>query len=167
MKTFTQLDEKDAPNIHGMLDDEEHKLRSILLNQIVQSSGAVDFSELTLQAMAAGINVTSALKGLIDKGLAAMQDGGKITGLYPLSTLPTNHRVQIKGGNSVYAMCAIDSLGVAYELEKDVVISSSCSYCKRNIIIEIVEEKVSMVTPDTALALHVSLSDYKDWASTC
>jgi hypothetical protein len=64
-------------------------------------------------------------------------------------------------------MCAIDSLGIAYELEKDVTIFSSCSYCNRHISIEIVEGKVSMVEPETTLALHVALRAYKDWASTC
>ena len=167
MKTFDQLEGKDVPNIHRMLNDEENKLRSILLNRMIQSSGAVDPSEIALEANDAGMNVSSVLKGLIDKGLAATQDDGGVAGVYPFSALPTNHRVKFDNRKSVYAMCAIDSLGIAYELEKDVAISSSCSHCKRNISIEIVEGKVSMVEPETTLALHVSLSAYKDWASTC
>ena len=167
MKTFDQLDERDAPNIHRMLNGEEQKLRSILLNRIVQSSGAVDPSKLAPEANDAGINVSSALKGLKDKGLAATQDDGRVTGVYPFSAIPTSHRVQFDKRKSVYAMCAIDSLGIAYELEKDVAISSSCSHCKRHISIEIVKGRVSMVEPETSLALHVSLSAYKDWASTC
>lgn len=167
MKTFDQLDERDAPNIHRMLNGEEQKLRSILLNRIIQSSGAVDPSEIALEANDAGMNVSSVLKGLKDKGLAATQDDGSITGVYPFSALPTSHRVQFDKRKSVYAMCAIDSLGIAYELEKDVAISSSCSHCKRHISIEIVKGRVSTVEPETTLALHVSLSAYKDWASTC
>lgn len=167
MKTFDQLDERDAPNIHSMLNDEENKLRSILLNRMFQAPGAVDPSEIAPEANDAGINLSSILKGLQDKGLAAVQDDGRVIGVYPFSALPTNHRVQFDSRKSVYAMCAIDSLGIAYELEKDVAIFSSCSHCKRHISIEIVEGKISMVEPETTLALHVSLSAYKDWASTC
>jgi hypothetical protein len=150
-----------------MLNDEENKLRSILLNRMIQAPGAVDPSEIAPEANDAGINVSSILKGLQHKGLAVVQDDGSITGVYPFSALPTNHRVQFGSRKTVYAMCAIDSLGIVYELEKDVTIFSSCSHCKRHISIEIVDGKVSIVTPDTTLALHVSLSDYKDWASTC
>lgn len=167
MKTFDQLDERDAPNIHSMLNDEENKLRSILLNRMIQSPGAVNPSEIAPEANDAGINVSSILKGLQHKGLAAVQDDGSITGVYPFSALPTNYRVDFDSGKSVYAMCAIDSLGIAYELEKDVAIFSSCSFCKRPISIEIVEGKFSMVEPETTLALHVALRAYKDWASTC
>jgi hypothetical protein len=137
------------------------------LSRIIQSSGAVGPSEIASEVNDMGINASSVLKGLKDKGLAAIQDDGSITGVYPFSALPTNHRVQFDSGKSVYAMCAIDSLGIAYELEKDVAISSSCSHCKRHISVEIVEGRVSMVEPETTLALHVSLSAYKDWASSC
>lgn len=167
MKTFEQLDKKDAPNIHKMLSSDENKLRLILLNLVFQSSGVVDLSEITSQANDAGIDVASALKGLKAKGLTAIQNDGCISGIYPFSALPTNHQVQIEGGKSVYAMCAIDSLGIAYELEQDVTITSSCSHCKSHIAIQVIEGEVAMVEPKTALALHVTLGAYKDWASTC
>jgi len=168
VKTFEQLDGKDAPNIHKMLSSDEKKLRSILLEFIIfQSSSDVDISVVTLQAKDAGVDVSSALEGLKHKGLVAIRNDGCISGIYPFSALPTHHQVQVKDGKSVYAMCAIDSLGIAYELNQDVTIASSCSHCKSHIVIQIVGGEVSIVEPKTALALHVTLGDYKDWASTC
>jgi hypothetical protein len=167
VKRFYQLDSKDAPNIHKMLSDEEDRLRSVLLNRIIQSPGVVSSLELGNLADDTGINVSSAIKGLKQKGLAVVRDDGAVAGVYPFSASPTTHQVQFEDGKSTYAMCAIDSLGIAYELEKDVVISSSCSHCKRPISIEITEGEISMAEPQTTLALHVSLGNYKDWAGTC
>lgn len=167
MKTFNQLDEKDTPNIHRMLSSEEKELRSALLNRIITTQGAVHPSEITSRENGLGINISSALKGLESKGLAAVRDDGSVTGIYPFSALPTNHRVTLENGNSVFAMCAIDSLGIAYELKQNVTITSSCSHCKSHITTEINSGKVSRIEPESAMAIHVTLGDYKNWASTC
>jgi hypothetical protein len=167
MKTFNQLDEKDAPNIHRMLSSEEKELRSILLKKIIKTPGIVHPSDITPQENGTGINVLSTLKGLENKGLAAMRDDGSVTGVYPFSALPTSHQVKLENGSSVFAMCAIDSLGIAYELKQNVTVTSSCSHCRGHIVIEIINGEVSRVEPGSALALHVTLGDYKDWASTC
>ena len=39
--------------------------------------------------------------------------GGDIHAAYPFSAVPTSHVVRIDGGPRVYAMCAIDALGIA------------------------------------------------------
>jgi ketosteroid isomerase-like protein len=50
---------------------------------------------------------------------------GRITAAYPFSALPTAHRVQIAGGASAYAMCAIDALGIAPMLGGKAVMQSA------------------------------------------
>jgi hypothetical protein len=50
---------------------------------------------------------------------------GAISAAYPFSPVPTRHLVTISGGPQVYAMCAIDALGIAAMLGKTVTISSS------------------------------------------
>lgn len=167
MKTFDQLEKEDAPNIHKMLSSHERKLRSILLNKILQSNGSVPLSEIRSQADKAAIDVSPTLASLKDKGLIALQDDGSVTGLYPFSAVPTRHKVQLKDGRSFFAMCAIDSLGIAYELEEDTVISSSCSQCNDDISIELKNGEIFLFEPATSRALHVALGDYKDWANTC
>lgn len=44
---------------------------------------------------------------------------------YPFSAAPTRHRVRIAGRYDVYAMCAIDALGIAPMLSEDTVIEST------------------------------------------
>src|SRR5215831_684656 len=48
----------------------------------------------------------------------------EITHAYPFSNEPTSHRVQLANGPQVYAMCAIDALGMPFMLKKDAKIRS-------------------------------------------
>jgi hypothetical protein len=54
-----------------------------------------------------------------------LDDTGRIQAAYPFSAAPTGHRVQIAGGPRVYAMCAIDALGIAPMLGAAVTIRSA------------------------------------------
>jgi hypothetical protein len=54
-----------------------------------------------------------------------LDEAGNIQAAYPFSATPTGHRVQITGGPQVYAMCAIDALGIAPMLGAGVIIFSA------------------------------------------
>lgn len=68
-----------------------------------------------------------------DEVLAALHDldairlgaDGRIEVAYPFSAHPTRHRVHIATGTDVYAMCAIDALGIAPMLNADTRIDST------------------------------------------
>ena len=167
MKTFDQLEKEDTPNIHKMLSSHERKLRSILLNMVTQSNSPVPISAIMLQADEAAIDVSLSIARLKEKGLISLQDDGTVSGLYPFSAVPTRHKVQLKDGRSFFAMCAIDSLGIAYELEEDATITSSCFQCNADISKEITDGEISDFIPTTIRTIHVALGDYKDWANTC
>lgn len=64
-------------------------------------------------------------------------------------------------------MCAIDSLGMTYEVNQDLTIFSSCGHCEKDIAIEAQAGKISAVTPLTTHVLHVDIGHYKNWAATC
>jgi len=53
---------------------------------------------------------------------------GEVAVAYPFSSAPARHRVRILGGADVFAMCAIDALGVAEMLGVDVEITSNDPY---------------------------------------
>jgi hypothetical protein len=50
---------------------------------------------------------------------------GEVAIAYPFSSAPTHHRVRIVDGPDVFAMCAINALGIAEMLDVDVEITSS------------------------------------------
>ncbi|WP_219501286.1 alkylmercury lyase family protein [Nonomuraea ceibae] len=54
-----------------------------------------------------------------------LDHSGVIVAAYPFSPTPTLHRVQISGGPEVYSMCAIDALGIAAMIGRDVTIHAT------------------------------------------
>lgn len=56
-----------------------------------------------------------------------------ILAAYPFSAEPTDHIVRFAGGHSVYAMCAIDALGMPVMLNADAMIESKCAHCGKEI----------------------------------
>ena len=78
-----------------------------------------------LEDAAAPSGAAQALAELADGDFLCLDDAGRITAAYPFSALPTAHRVQIAGGASAYAMCAIDALGIAPMLDGKAVIQSA------------------------------------------
>jgi hypothetical protein len=60
-----------------------------------------------------------------------------ITHAYPFSNEPTAHRVWLANGPEVYAMCAIDALGIPFMLRRDAEIRSLCVHCGKEVQIQI------------------------------
>ena len=76
-----------------------------------------------------------------------------ITAAYPFSGSPTPHMVTFKreNYNSIYAMCAIDALGVGFMLNCDVVIESSCNHCNERIEVVIENNEIISLSPEEAV----------------
>lgn len=72
---------------------------------------------------------------------------GAVTHAYPFSDEPTAHRVRLAGGPEVYAMCAIDALGMPFMLRKDAVIVSTCAGCGRDVRVEIASGRIAAHDP--------------------
>jgi hypothetical protein len=70
-------------------------------------------------------NAAEILAELAEGDFLYLDQAGRITAAYPFSATPTPHRVQITGGASAYAMCAIDALGMARMLGTSVLITSA------------------------------------------
>lgn len=80
-----------------------------------------------LDEVAASFDTSSrrVLSALHTADAIRLDPAGHIAVAYPFSTTPTRHVVRIANRIDVYAMCAIDALGVAAMLAADVVISST------------------------------------------
>ncbi|MBR9690222.1 hypothetical protein GOV08_00905 [Candidatus Woesearchaeota archaeon] len=162
MRVKTDADKQfDTPNIHSTMNEREKIVRAALFDKIIEANRPVFPDEIEEK------DKKSIIKTLAEKDLVVFREDGAITGAYPVSALPTRHKVQLKDGRSFYAMCAIDSLGIAYDFDQDILISSSCRKCDTPVSIEIKGGRISQLTPSTTYALHVDIRKYKDWASTC
>ena len=65
------------------------------------------------------------LAELHERDVIRLDPAGAIRAAYPFSARPTAHLVDIDGGPTVYAMCAIDALGMSAMLGRPVTIRSA------------------------------------------
>src|SRR5262245_61413182 len=72
----------------------------------------------------------------------------EILSAYPFSAVPTSHRVELGTQRSVYAMCAIDALGMPFMLDTDAVIHSACAQCSTALSLRVSQGKLSEVVPE-------------------
>src|SRR5262249_5520994 len=70
-----------------------------------------------------------------------------VTHAYPFSNEPTLHRVHLAGGPQVYAMCAVDALGMPFMLKRDAEIHSCCRQCQDAVTVHILNEEVTQQSP--------------------
>ena len=72
-----------------------------------------------------------------------------VNAAYPFSGTETSHIVTIKkeGYKKMYAMCAIDALGICFMFDCDVSISSKCTHCDDNVEIEIKNNEIISLKP--------------------
>lgn len=71
-----------------------------------------------------------------------------ITHAYPFSNEPTPHKVHLVDGPQVYAMCAVDALGMSFMLKKDAEIRSACVQCGGEIQIQVKSEQLAQQSPE-------------------
>jgi len=79
----------------------------------------------TLVDASGGADPDALLRELHDRDVIRLDPEGAVEVAYPFSTRPTPHVVTIAGGPTVYAMCAIDALGMAAMLRRDISIAST------------------------------------------
>ncbi len=72
-----------------------------------------------------------------------------ITHAYPFSNEPTPHTVQLVDGPQVYAMCAVDALGIPFMLKKDAEIRSACVQCGGKVQIQVKSEQITQQSPES------------------
>ncbi len=65
------------------------------------------------------------LAELHHKDVIRLDEAGQIRAAYPFPAASTGHLVAIDAGPTVYAMCAIDALGIAAMLDRNITITSA------------------------------------------
>jgi len=76
-----------------------------------------------------------------------------IVAAYPFSGAETSHKLCLKGKKyrAVYAMCAIDALGINFMFEADVLIESSCFHCGDRIEIDMRDDEIIFLNPENTV----------------
>ncbi|MGQ0842809.1 MAG: organomercurial lyase [Sporichthyaceae bacterium] len=107
-----------APPEGGMRAVQQAVLRSVV------STGAMPDERALDMVSGGGANGHEVLAVLADQDFLSVDDSG-VHAAYPFSLRPTRHQVAIEDGPTVWAMCAIDALGIAPMLGRPTTIASS------------------------------------------
>ena len=111
---------------------------------------------------AASLSVTTGLpEAAVEDALAALSAGGAIhwaggivVAAYPLSGVPTRHRLHV-GETTTYACCAIDALAIPFLVDGPVNLASECAECGAAINARIEGEHVLAATPESPVVFYV------------
>jgi hypothetical protein len=103
---------KVGPARHSRLAHAERDLYFWILRRFAER-GRPSAAETWEAAGGLGLDPARALQTMATEDLVHTGGDGEITVAYPFSGRPTEHHVRFEDGHEVYAMCAIDALGIA------------------------------------------------------
>ncbi|MEK7763246.1 MAG: alkylmercury lyase family protein, partial [Nitrospirota bacterium] len=134
------------------LSPREEAVRQYILTQYPLLGRAPGCQEI---ATALGLNGPGDVRAILERLheldlLYLDSDSREIRLAYPFSTIPTTHLVQFRGwpaAKPVYALCAIDALGIPFMMDQDVSIESSCAYCATPVAVKVRDRRIESCIP--------------------
>ncbi|MBU0965662.1 MAG: alkylmercury lyase family protein [Proteobacteria bacterium] len=157
----------DIQSIASRLTAVEQLVRDSVMEQIIAKGGPVTAFDLKQVATLHSLDVEEQLAALIKKRTIVVSTAGFITFSYPVSALPTHHRVTLADGRSFHAMCAVDALGTAFTFNQNIMVDSQCSRCRQPVHLAICDQQIMVLQPAETRVLHVDLSLYDNWSGNC
>lgn len=79
----------------------------------------------------------------------------EIVAAYPFSASPTAHVVSLPNGHSLFAMCAVDALGIPPLLDTDATIVSTCAQCRNGIVVGVRSGQLQTYLPQTTQVWYI------------
>jgi hypothetical protein len=125
-------------------------LHRVVLNAFATTGTAPD--RAALAHTAGDADVDGLLAELHEWDVIRLDPAGAIRAAYPFSGRPTAHVVDIRGGPTVYAMCAVDTLGMSAMLGRPVTIHSTEPDTGRPITVTVHNRRATW-SPDTTVAV--------------
>lgn len=90
----------------------------------------------------------------------------EIVSIYPVSLKPTEHQIFLEDGTKLFAMCAVDALGMPIMFNKNVRVVSRCEECKSEMVFEIKNEEIIFMSHPDATVCRPKRQVYSA-AETC
>ena len=157
-------------NVHEKFTERENELRLSIINDTV-NMGRPFHLESDRFSVLKRLNMTEKeyeeiCSRLIEEDGMVVVDN-QVNFIYPVSALPTNHKVILADGRTFTAMCAIDAVGAAFTFHQDTEVHSACSGCGAPVYIKIKNGKVMEYSPKEVHALSFPLGELENWAGSC
>ena len=130
-----------------------HVLRSFALGTVPRTIALAEQSGIP------PVQVQEILRRLAALDLLLVDVTGEaVLAAYPFSATPTSHRVRLIG-RGVFALCAVDALGIPAMLQETASISSQCGYCESPVEIEARPEQLTRYLPPEAVVWFPTSED--------
>ncbi|MBU5313228.1 hypothetical protein KQI38_14375 [Tissierella carlieri] len=157
-------------SIDSKLSIGEKRIRRYLMNYVIDNGQAFNINNSSQVAKNLGMTdeeVNIILNSLIQKNGIVADEEGNINFIYPVSAIPTNHRIRLADGREFTAMCAIDAMGAAFTFKQDIDVESKCSNCGFDIKVSIRDGRLHSYEPSDLHILHVDLNKNSNWSGSC
>lgn len=158
-------------NKYRSLDELQKGVRISIMDMIIEEGRPVNLSEVRVW-VSNKLNlddkyVNNTLEFFIEKNIMVVDDEKNINFIYPVSAIPTMHKVTLADGREFSSMCAIDALGCRCTFNQDISIKSMCCVTGNEVEISVVDDKVDYVNNDSLRILHLNLDKFENWAANC
>jgi hypothetical protein len=153
-------------SIASRLTPLEAQFREAILLGIIAAERSISINDLQKMGFGAPER-EKLLSSLVNKRAIVRDEEGNITFAYPVSALPTGHRVTLADGSTFNAMCAVDALGSAFTFRQNVKIASRCSECREPVTVDIRDNRLAAFSPPGLHVLHVDLNRSDNWSGSC
>jgi hypothetical protein len=114
----------DRPDRAARLTPALRRVHQAILRHFATTGMAPQLGALAPVADRVGLDLIDALRQLAADDLIAIDGAGTLVAAYPFSPTPTAHLVSL-GDVTVFAMCAIDALGIPFMLHSDALVRST------------------------------------------
>jgi len=154
-------------SLSSRLTATERLARNYIMESIINSAAPFKVDSLHQGLNTQPDDVRTIVDSLVDKRSVVRDELGDIVFAYPVSALPTAHRVTLQDGRQLYAMCAVDAMGVAFTFKQDIKIDSVCRHCNTPVSLQVINGEIMELQPATAHVMHVDLKKLDNWAGSC
>lgn len=148
--------------------DSERKLLKVIFDSVIQSGRVPTPERISDELKTSVDDVIHLLNGLESKDLLLRKEGTqKIISIYPFSMDETHHQILLESGRRLFAMCAVDALGMPAMFNMDVGIISRCEKCKQEITIRIIDQEIASKSHPDIKIWRMSREKPRSSAETC
>jgi hypothetical protein len=149
------------------LGPEETKVLSSIFKFILECGKSPTLEQLRLSLGKSDKEIIRALDELEKKDLLVRKKATQeMACVYPVSLKPTEHRVFLENGAKLFAMCAVDALGMPIIFNNNARVISRCEECRSNMVFEIKNEEIVSTSHQDAVICSPKRQVYPA-AETC
>lgn len=153
-------------SVHSRASAEEKPLRLAILDEMLAQGGTARPADAGARIGMDAATSEALARSMAEKHVIVMDDDA-VTYAYPVSGMPTAHRVTLADGRTFSSICAIDGMGTTYTFGQDITLESKCTMCGAPVRVEMSGGEVALAEPRSLHAVHADLTAEENWASSC